>query len=69
MKIYSFLFTLGLIVVFMAFFDFPLPHFFDKWFFVIVGGLISFFSYVLMNGKRSATTLNGKNTNHEQPTL
>lgn len=71
MKIHSLLFVLGLVVVVMAFFDFPLPHFFDKWLLVLVGVLVSFFSYTLMNEKRTAETREGSqpNASHEKPVV
>jgi len=52
MKIPSILFALGLLVAIVAFFDFPLPYIADKWLLVIIGAVIAFFSYTLINENR-----------------
>lgn len=73
MKTHSILFTLGLVVVIMAFFDFPFPHIFDKWILVVVGGLISFFSYTLINENRAVNPQDHEtkqqNNTYEEPTI
>jgi purine-cytosine permease-like protein len=56
MRISTLLFTLGLVVVLVAFFDFPFPHFVDRWLLVVVGAFISFFSYTLINEERKVKT-------------
>tara|TARA_B100000745_G_scaffold49034_1_gene29349 strand:- start:3245 stop:3457 length:213 start_codon:yes stop_codon:yes gene_type:complete len=68
MKTPSVIFVLGLLVVILAFFDFPLPHFFDKWLLVLIGALIAFFAYTLLNGKNETQAdVNEVSPENEKP--